>query len=515
MTDLEGARPARGHQPRPLTLYRLALVVPATVGLLAVLLARPPARLGLTPLAWVPILIVLELVPLGGWNGPGFSVAFVVQIGLAMLYPPALAGVIATLGAFDPRELRRRDRLPPLASWWNRCLALVVVAAGSALFHAVAGPAGVHAPARRLGAAWALTVTAMYVALLAAQVVERSLESGTTVRELLRRVNNTTPYRFPASFPGMAWFSLPLLWFYLTVKLWLWPVLLLLGLLAYDRAMCFKAWHLAERVAERNLLLADQARELATHLERERRTVAELQELTRLKDQFVAVASHEVRTPLTAIRGSTSILRRLPATAGQAKREEFLDIIEHQAERLSNLMQSLLLAAKLDAGELTPEFGWIRLADVCREALEGLGTAGIRVRFDLPVDLPPILTDRRCLCQILANLLENALKFSAADRSCLLGARDDGDQLVIRVQDHGIGIAPADLERIFERFYQVDLSNTRTVGGIGLGLAVVRELVGILGGTIEVTSQPGHGSCFTVKLPLRHPAGGVEGTATT
>ena len=493
-------------------LYRLALVVPATLALLIVL-SRPPARLGLLPFVWVPILIILELVPLGGWNGPGFSPAFVVQVGVAMLYPPALAGAIAMLGAFDPRELRKRDRLPPLASWWNRCLALAVVGTGSAMFHAVAGAGGIHAPARRLGPAWVVTIALMYVLLLAAQAGERGLESGARIRELLRRVNSTTPYRFPVSFPGMGWFSLPLLWFFLAVRFWLWPVVLMLGLLAYGHAMCFKAWHLNERIAERNLLLADQARELATHLERERRTVVELQELSRLKGQFVAIASHEVRTPLTAIIGYANTLRRLPVTDGQGKREEFLDIIERQAERLLGLVESLLTAAKLEGGQLTPEFGWIRVADACRDAVEGLGAAAVRVRFDLPADLPAILTDRRCLCQVLGNLLENAVKYSAPDRSCLLGVRAEGDQLAIRVQDHGIGIAAPDLDRVFERFYQVDLSDTRTAGGVGLGLTVVRELVLILGGTVEVTSQPGHGSCFTVKLPLRHPAASLDGPA--
>jgi hypothetical protein len=214
MTDIEGAPPARGRPP--LVAYRLALVIPATLAL-PLILWHPPGHHGLAPFVWVPILIVLELVPLGGWNGPGFSPAFVAQAGVAMLYPPALAGVIAMLGAFDPRELRlgasgtshASNRLPPLTSWWNRCLALVVVGAGSLLFHAIAGAGGIHAPARRLGPAWALTVSVLYVLLLAAQVGERSMESGVTVRELLRRVNNTTPYRFPASFPGMGWFSLP------------------------------------------------------------------------------------------------------------------------------------------------------------------------------------------------------------------------------------------------------------------------------------------------------------------
>ncbi len=522
MTDIEGAPPAPERRPQALVLYQLMLVIPATTLGLLMVLSRPPARLGLAPFMWVPILIVLELTTFGGWNGPGFSPAFVVQVGVAMLYPPALAGVIATLGAFDRRECRRRagsgdlgdagGRISPLGSWWNRCLALVVVAAGSGLFHALAGTGGIHAPWRRLGPAWAATVTLMYVLLLAAQVAERSLESGTPASELLRRVNNTTPYRFPASFPGMGWFSLPLLWFQLTVGLW--PVLLMVGLLAYGRAMCFKAWHLHERLAERNLVLADQARELATHLERERRSVAELRELSRLKSQFVAIASHEVRTPLTAIIGYANTLRRLPSAAGNGKRQEFLDIIERQAERLLGLVESLLTAAKLDGGQLTPEFGWIGMADACRDAVEGLGAAAVRVRFDLPVDLPPILTDRRCLCQVLGNLLENAVKYSAPDRSCLLGARAEGDQLAIRVQDHGIGIAVPELDRIFERFYQVDVSDTRASGGVGLGLTVVRELVLILGGTIEVTSHPGRGSCFTVKLPLRHPAAGIDGQAT-
>jgi len=137
--------------------------------------------------------------------------------------------------------------------------------------------------------------------------------------------------------------------------------------------------------------------------------------------------------------------------------------------------------------------------------VEGLGVDRGRVRLDLPPALPPLLTDRRCLGQVLGNLLENAVKYSPRQQPCELGVRPDGDRLVLWVRDHGAGIPRSELERIFDRFYQVDDSDTRPVTGIGLGLHLVRELVGVLGGTIEVETRPGAGSRFTVVLPVRHP----------
>jgi len=106
---------------------------------------------------------------------------------------------------------------------------------------------------------------------------------------------------------------------------------------------------------------------------------------------------------------------------------------------------------------------------------------------------------------VLGNLLENAVKYSPRQQPCELGVRPDGDRLVLWVRDHGAGIPRSELERIFDRFYQVDDSDTRPVTGIGLGLHLVRELVGVLGGTIEVETRPGAGSRFTVVLPVRHP----------
>jgi signal transduction histidine kinase len=146
--------------------------------------------------------------------------------------------------------------------------------------------------------------------------------------------------------------------------------------------------------------------------------------------------------------------------------------------------------------------------------VEGLGVDGDRVVVDLPSNLPEPVTDRRFLAQVLGNLIENALKYSPRDRPCTLGARRDGDHLVVWVQDHGIGIPDSELRRIFERFYRVDRGETRRVGGVGLGLTLVRELVDVLGGTIAVESGVGLGSRFTVTLPLRHPAAEQTGRTT-
>jgi two-component system sensor histidine kinase BaeS len=125
----------------------------------------------------------------------------------------------------------------------------------------------------------------------------------------------------------------------------------------------------------------------------------------------------------------------------------------------------------------------------------------------IPDDLPVLHTDRQHLGRVLSNLLDNALKYSADDAPVELGAVVTGDDVAFWVTDHGVGIEPEYLVRIFERFYQVDSSPTRRFRGAGLGLSMVRELVGHLGGTVGVESVLGEGSTFTVRLPIRGPVG--------
>jgi signal transduction histidine kinase len=437
-------------------------------------LAHPEA------LGWVALLLALAMLPAPPMAGPGLDVTFAVQVAVAMLYDPAAAGAIAAVGAVDLARLRRR----PGAALSRCVLALVTVAAGSAAFHLLAGPG--EPAARLLGAflAGAVLMWLLEVAATAAAGPARWLPP----RRLLERMNAASPYRFPATFPGMGWFGLPVARLYLAEGFWV--VLLLVGLLLYARSMCLKAWHQQGRLTE---LLA-----------RERQASAELREVDRGKEQFMAVASHEMRTPLTAILGYVSTLRRRPID-DPVTRDRFLEIVERQAQRLLGLVEALLTASNLDRGRVATRFDWASVQDVCQEVVEGLGDDRARVRLDLPQALPPLLTDRRCLGRVLGNLLENAVKYSPRPQPCELGARPAGDRLVLWVRDHGAGIPPGELDRIFDRFYQVDGSDSRPATGIGLGLHLVRELVGVLGGTIEVETRPGAGSRFTVVLPVRHP----------
>jgi two-component system sensor histidine kinase SenX3 len=125
--------------------------------------------------------------------------------------------------------------------------------------------------------------------------------------------------------------------------------------------------------------------------------------------------------------------------------------------------------------------------------------------------MPDVATDRQRIELILTNLLDNALKFSAEHTTCELGARVANGSLSFWVRDQGIGIGADQVDRIFERFYQIDSSITRRFGGVGLGLSLVRELVTSLGGTIQVASEPGRGSTFTVTVPLASASGEADG----
>jgi two-component system, OmpR family, phosphate regulon sensor histidine kinase PhoR len=232
--------------------------------------------------------------------------------------------------------------------------------------------------------------------------------------------------------------------------------------------------------------------------------VTELKRLEKVRQEFVANVSHELRTPLTAIKGYAETLRdgglRDPETAA-----EFVRVIHRHAERLRALIEDLLDLAAVEQGEARLKPAVVRARDVVAQA-EGLVRPAAEARgqtlaIDLPADLPDILADRDRLAQILINLLDNAVKFTREGGRVTLSAKAAEGSVVLAVSDNGVGIPPADLPRIFERFYRVGRSRDRREGGTGLGLAIAKHLTQAMGGTIEVESVQGSGTTFRVSLP--------------
>ena len=229
------------------------------------------------------------------------------------------------------------------------------------------------------------------------------------------------------------------------------------------------------------------------------------EEASRAKDQFMAMMSHELRTPLNAVLGYTDLMADGISGPVTERQGEQLGRIRASTTHLLGVIDQILSLARDDAGQTTPVLQNVALADPVLEAAalaEPLARArGLALRVEVAGDLPEVTTDAGMVRQIVLNLLSNAVKYTPAGNVELV-ARRNGHAAVVEVRDTGIGIAPEHLERVFEPFFQVDQSLTRSAEGTGLGLAVTRRLVGALGGEIAVESTPGAGTTFTVRFPV-------------
>ncbi len=238
---------------------------------------------------------------------------------------------------------------------------------------------------------------------------------------------------------------------------------------------------------------------------REVAALERLQELDQRHRDFVALVSHELRTPLTAVMGYADTIL---AHYDQLGMDGVLPIVERarsSATRLATMVEELLDLSVIQRGELRLAFAPTDVPAVLAEAVAQFAPAGRDVTIGVPDGMAEVLTDADRLTQIVGNLISNAAKFSPADAPVRVGARFDGGELVVSVEDRGIGIPSADRQRIFERFVQLERANTRRIGGFGVGLYVVRELCEALGGRVEVESQVGAGSTFRVRLPRQPP----------
>ncbi len=231
-------------------------------------------------------------------------------------------------------------------------------------------------------------------------------------------------------------------------------------------------------------------------------TIARLEELDRLKNDFVATVSHELRTPITGMIGAAKTLKRSGDQMTPEERESFLHMIERQGDRLLSLTQGVLSGAQIEAGA-APRREKIDLASLVREVARDLVDArrgSHQVEVTTEPEEPVAWGDPTAIRQIMSNLIENALKYSPEGSKVRVGVFDLSSETLLEVSDEGPGIAAAEIGTIFERFKQIDSSSGR---GFGLGLYIVKNLVEQHRGTIEVTSEPGAGTTFRAHLPKR------------
>jgi signal transduction histidine kinase len=245
----------------------------------------------------------------------------------------------------------------------------------------------------------------------------------------------------------------------------------------------------------------DEVRALAESLNSMARQVQATQQGQR---DFLANVSHELRTPLTSIQGFAQAISEGAADSPAAV-ERSATIIQGEAERMQRLVENLLALARLEANLNQLERSPIAPVPLLNALVEKFApmaaTKTITLNAMLPPDLPDVLGDGDQLAQVFTNLLDNALKHTPTGGRVTIGATVTGSEVVITVSDTGPGIPVADQARIFERFYQVDKSRARS-GGVGLGLAISKEIIQAHGGRIGVGSAPNGGAVFTVWLPI-------------
>jgi len=224
-----------------------------------------------------------------------------------------------------------------------------------------------------------------------------------------------------------------------------------------------------------------------------------------LRKEFVANVSHELRTPLTVIKGFTETLMEGALTDPVAG-PKFLGTIRRHVDQLTNLVSDLLELSRLESSPELPRPVRVDISSVVRRAADLLQPAAQHKSQTLLLEaghgLPRVLGNPDYLERAVSNLIDNAIKYSPEGGTIRVAVRQDAQSVSVEVEDNGIGISADDIARIFERFYRADRSRSREMGGTGLGLSIVKHVAQVHGGSIEVTSTPGAGSCFRLKIPL-------------
>ena len=261
---------------------------------------------------------------------------------------------------------------------------------------------------------------------------------------------------------------------------------------------------------------SDTARKLQETEARAERQEVKAERAEQSRRELIVNVSHELRTPAASIRGHVeSLLLAVdgvqPDSPAPPELRQYLSIVQRETERLNALVDDLLSLARAEAGELRLEVGPVDAAGVVEEVYETLAPLARREREvtvvrEVEPGLPSVSADRQRLSQVLLNLIRNAITYTPEGGIVSVTLRRSSPgHLALTVSDTGVGIPAEDLDRVFDRFYRADASRTRASGGFGLGLAIVRDLVEAMGGTVGAESTPGAGSTFQVRMPIAAP----------
>ena len=219
------------------------------------------------------------------------------------------------------------------------------------------------------------------------------------------------------------------------------------------------------------------------------------------RDALMLAASHELKTPLTTLKGLSELLLDFELTESQ--RRELLQDLHGQADRMERLIGDILAVSRIDSGRVSVDFSPVDVGAVVQYACDEVRPMlkGRLLKSRVAADLPAVMGEARKLHQIFVNLLSNAIKYSEPGTQITLSARSDQSAVRFEVSDQGVGIRKEHVPRLFEKFYRADDPAVRRTSGTGLGLYIVRSLVTMLGGQVEVRSRHGRGSVFVVMLP--------------
>jgi signal transduction histidine kinase len=226
--------------------------------------------------------------------------------------------------------------------------------------------------------------------------------------------------------------------------------------------------------------------------------------LTQLRNDLVANVTHELKTPLSSMRLLVETLLNSPQLNEQTARE-YLQLIATENLRLSRLIDNFLTFSRIERNKYTFRFNPVPAVKLIEAAAasvrERFSVAGCHFDVQAPAELPPVVADSDAIVTALVNLLDNAYKYSGDEKQITLSAQAQNGSVRFAVKDNGVGLSPRDAKRIFKRFYQVDQKMSRTGGGCGLGLSIVKFIIAAHDGEIGVESRPGEGTTFTVTLP--------------